>query len=243
MLDKIIDYFNLEEKEAKVYLAALELGNSKVSEIAKKAGLNRITAYEILKRLRQKGLAVSLTRNNVLTFRVIDPEKVIKKMESKLSLSRELLPALVLLKNNSGKKPKIEYFDGREGLRALCNDSLNCQEKIIYDLAEPTNLLKTIGEDFFNSFVRQRVKKGIKVKLLLPKNKENKKYLGVVKRDLRELRFIDDDLYPNEFYIYDNKVAILSFSGKMGVLIEDEEIAKSMKSIWRFLWNHSDKNF
>lgn len=228
-----------------MYLASFELGNTKVSEIAQKAGINRITAYEILKRFRKKGLAVSLTRNNVLTFRVIDPDKLIEKNEKRLSLARNFLPALLLLKNNSRHRPKIEYFDGRDGLRALCDDSLNCQEKIIYDFAEPANTIKTVGVDFFNSYVKQRVAKKIKVKLLVPKTDENKKYLKIAKRDLREIRFIDNDLYPitNEFYIYDNKVAIISFSGSMGVIIEDREIAKSMKSIWRFFWNNCDKRF
>ena len=41
MLEKILKNIGLNEKEAKIYLALLELGKSKVPEIAKKAELKR----------------------------------------------------------------------------------------------------------------------------------------------------------------------------------------------------------
>ena len=50
----------LAEKEAKVFLASLELGSSAVQEIAKKAEINRATTYVIIEKLMKKGLMSSV---------------------------------------------------------------------------------------------------------------------------------------------------------------------------------------
>ncbi len=241
MLNKIIENFNLEEKEAKVYLAALELGKSRVSEIAKKAGLNRITTYEILKRLKQEGLANNAIYKNIITFHIISPEKFIEKMESRLSLSKTLLPRLMLLGSSEKNRPKIEYYDGIEGIKSIYEDTLFCKEKTIYNIAHPENLLNSIGEDFFSNYVKKRVKKKIVVKVLLTDIKGGEKYIKESTEVLRETKIFNYEKYPipNEIMIYDNKISLLSFRSKLGVIIEDQELAMSMKTIWNFLWDNT----
>ena len=44
------------EKEATVYVALLELGRGTVTEIARRAGINRTTGYDILDSLAGKGV-------------------------------------------------------------------------------------------------------------------------------------------------------------------------------------------
>ena len=46
----------LSETEAKIYLAALELGQTSVSRIARKSGIKRTTIYLSLENLMEKGL-------------------------------------------------------------------------------------------------------------------------------------------------------------------------------------------
>ena len=51
-----IEYFEkltslgLQDNEARVYLALLELGRGNVTEVSKAAGLNRTSGYDILER-------------------------------------------------------------------------------------------------------------------------------------------------------------------------------------------------
>ena len=57
-----IEYFEkltslgLQDNEARVYLALLELGRGNVTEVSKAAGLNRTSGYDILERLGTLGL-------------------------------------------------------------------------------------------------------------------------------------------------------------------------------------------
>lgn len=244
MINKLIENFNLNEKEAKVYLANLELGRSKVSAIAKQAGLNRITTYEIIKRLARRGLAQSLTYSGVQTFKPTEPEQLVTKLERQTQLARAALPELNLLANINNAKPKIQYYEGVEGIRFIYEDALKCKGKILYDVADPKNLLSVIGEEYFKNYVKQRVRRKVKVDIMLPDLPENRVHEIEGKKVLRRVRYIDPKLYPipNEFYIYDDKVAIFSFTAKFGLIIEDKDIAQSFKSIWQMVWKQRGEN-
>lgn len=238
MIEKIIENFNLNEKEAKVYLACLELGKSKVSEIAKKAQLNRITAYEILKRLSQKGIANSITYKDITYFQVINPEKLVEKIQRQAELAREALPELMLISKTGKGKPKVDYYEGVEGLRTVYEDSLSSQEKIIYNIANVENLIKGVGKEFLDNYIKKRTRKKIKVKVLIPDTSYNRQYAQERKGQLREVKFFKNKeiIIPNEIMIYDDKISLLSFSSKIGVIIQDKEIAQSIRSMWHVFW-------
>ncbi len=242
MLQELVKNFDLNEKEAKVYLAALELGRSRVSLIAKKSQLNRITAYEVLKRLSQKGIAKSALYSDVQTFTVVPPETLIEKQKDRLAVAKKLLPELSLLAGSNAYKPSISYYEGAEGIRSIYEDTLRCKKKIILNIAHPQNLLKTIGEDYFAQYLKKRIRKHIQVKVLLPDIRENKKYKKEVTIAMREVKYFDVNKYPlpNEILIYDNKIALLSFSSLVGVVVEDKDIAKSVKSLWKIAWNTAE---
>lgn len=238
MLKELVENFYFTENEAKVYLAALQLGRSRVSGIAKKAELNRITAYEILKRLVQMGVAHSAMYSGVQTFTVIAPDMLVEKMESRLKVAQQILPQLGLFDHSNSVKPKIGFFEGIEGIRTLYEDTLTSKDRIIYNIANPENLMQTIGKNFFDQYVKKRFRRKIIVKVLLPDSAKVKKYEKETKSSLREIKYFDAKKFdvPNEILIYDNKVALLSFSSLMGVLVEDKDITKSVLAFWQMAW-------
>jgi len=240
MIKEIVENFDLSEKEALVYLANLKKGKSKVSDIAKESGLNRITTYEILKRLSQKGLANGITYNKLTYFKVIDPESFLIKKERQISLAKKFIPQLKILKDSKTKKPKIDFFTGIEGIKSIYEDTLKSKNKVIYNVTNVTNLTDILDHDFLNDYFKKRTKRKIKVRVLISEEGANKELLEDSKKLLREYKIFDSKKHkiPNELMIYDDKVAILSFSGQIGILIEDEEIAKSMYSIWEIMWEN-----
>jgi len=241
MLQELVNNFYFTENEAKVYLAALQLGRSRVSSIAKKAELNRITAYEILRRLVQMGIAHSVLYSNVQSFTVITPDILVSKMESRLKVAQQILPQLALFNHTNIAKPKVAFFEGIEGIRTLYEDTLSSKDKIICNIANPENLLKTVGVDFFDQYVKKRLRRKIQVRVLLPDSTRNKKYKKETKSVMREVKYFDGEIFdmPNEILIYDNKISLLSFSSLVGVLVEDEDIYKSMLALWKMAWGSS----
>ena len=119
----------LAEKEAKVFLASLELGSSAVQEIAKKAEINRATTYVIIEKLMKKGLMSSVEKGKKTFFQTEDPKRLLKLLEEQEeSLKRKeeefkkYLPELETLFNIAEEKPKVRFFEGKEGLIAIRED-------------------------------------------------------------------------------------------------------------------------
>ncbi|NCA94062.1 MAG: transcriptional regulator TrmB, partial [Sphingobacteriia bacterium] len=117
--------FDLIGKKADVYLAVLELGSGTVIEIARKSEIKRTTVYDILLDLEKSGLIYQTTKVNKRLFVAEDPEKLKKKLEEKERVLGEMLPQLRSLYNIKGIKPKIKFYEGKEGLRQVYSDTLN----------------------------------------------------------------------------------------------------------------------
>ena len=56
---QILGQSGFKDKKAKVYLACLELGQANAHEIAKKAQVERTSAYALLDSLQDEGLIIS----------------------------------------------------------------------------------------------------------------------------------------------------------------------------------------
>jgi sugar-specific transcriptional regulator TrmB len=107
----------LSEKEAKVYLALLQLGPSTPYSIAKKAELKRPTAYVIAEELVEKGLIVHVPGEERKRYIARTPDTFIEERETRLKEAKAILPELRSFQKGTAEKPSILYFEGVEGLR------------------------------------------------------------------------------------------------------------------------------
>lgn len=83
----------LSEKEAKLYLLLLQLGNSPVSPLAKRAELKRVTVYSVLEVLVERGLVSFENRPEGRRYSAYDPEclfYLLEKEKAKLRFKMEL---------------------------------------------------------------------------------------------------------------------------------------------------------
>ena len=84
MIENDLQKIGLTEKEAKVYLAALELGQSTVQQISQKAKVNRATTYVILESLMDKSVIKTLEQGKKRFFVAEGPyalKNVIRKQQ------------------------------------------------------------------------------------------------------------------------------------------------------------------
>ena len=110
MID-ILQHYGFSEKEAKVYLAGLELGSAPGSTIARTAGEKRVTVYSIIKELIKKGYMTELKRNGMNYFSVISPDILASQLEAKYTAFKQKLPELMVLAEKFGNKPKVQFFE------------------------------------------------------------------------------------------------------------------------------------
>jgi len=230
--------FGLNEKEAEVYTAAMELGEATGFQIYKKTKIKKPTVYYVLDELQKRGL-VSLTKKGKKKFYVAEsPVKIKEDLENKLKTFKDLLPQLLSAYNTGAVKPKLRYYEGKDGLKEVYDDTLKYQGEILSFASE--NIVAVLGEDFTKDYVKKRVKKNILIKAIVP-NLENLRadYLAHDPEQLRQSKLIDPKKYnfPIEINVYANKVALLSFRDELAIIIESDEINKMMGMLFNFFWS------
>jgi sugar-specific transcriptional regulator TrmB len=229
-------------KEVGVYLALLELGKGTVSQIARKAGINRTTGYDILDSLVTKGV-VSISGKEPKQEYIAEPPESIKKyiqkeIESKkfaLEEVESIVPELTTL-HNMTSRPKVFFYEGKEGLQKVYEDTLSSHEEILaYASVED---IKPTLPHYFPEYYKRRAKKGIPIRAIFPESADARERASLDKEEIRQTLIVPKDKFAfhPEINIYDNKVMIASWREKLGIIIESGEIADAMKKIYELAW-------
>jgi sugar-specific transcriptional regulator TrmB len=262
MLINILQKIGLNEKEASVYLALLELGSQPASVIAKKAKINRSTTYLVLESLMKRGFVNHYVRADVKYFTAADPQIIIQSLENKekkLKENREelldLLPEFYSLSNPLSVKPKVRFYDGEEGVKRVMQDTLTSTETLLsWDAMDSWFESTKALQNYILEYARLRAEKHkIPAKVLFVDSPRTRKYITKdypalkEKMDpLMEFKWIPKDVPPfnNEINIYNDKVAIVSLAKNelFGVIIESHEIAKVHKAMFQLAWKAAKKN-
>ena len=82
MISDFLRSIGFTDKEAKLYMALQRYGTQATGQLAKKAGMNRGTAYLSLHSLLEKGLISKIIRNRVQYFSPRDPEHLLSHILS-----------------------------------------------------------------------------------------------------------------------------------------------------------------
>lgn len=237
----ILLHLGLSEKESTVYLAALELGMAPVSIIARKAKLKRPTTYLILKDLAKKGMAECFLKNGIRYYSVQSPVALYQRFQSHMEEFKRALPEMMAVENQLTLKPKITFYEGKEEVRRLYLDVLNSKGEILnYFL--PDEAYKFFGQEWVDTeHIAERVKRGIRIRAIMPDSPWTRRYVARSDKELREVRIISDPklTFKNETYIYDHKISIFSFEGDFALLIESPDVAEAQRTLFELAWGNT----
>lgn len=238
-LIKVLTDLGLSEKESRVYLATTEVGTGVVSQIAQKARINRVTAYDILEKLKAKGLVSYFSKKKIKYFSALKPETVLEEFEKRTNTLRTSLPKFKRLMGETAH-PRVRYFEGLEGIKAIYTDTLSSKTEIL-NFSNSEEIRKQ-WPTYDKDYVEQRAKKGIYLRGICQKDKAGEIVHSEDKKYYRKMRLIPSDQFDftNEINIYDDKVAIISFKDELiGMIIECNEIANSQRTIFNMCWEFS----
>jgi HTH-type transcriptional regulator, sugar sensing transcriptional regulator len=238
-IKQVLARFGLVGKKADVYLSTLELGSGTVIEIARKSEIKRTTVYDVLLDLEKAGLIYQTTKGTKRLFVAEDPEKLKDQLREKERMLSEILPQLHSFYNIKGIKPKIKFYEGKEGLRQVYADTLKYKGEILAFASD--DVVKTLGLGWANDYLEKRIKKEIRVRIIIPKTDLiEKEFNPKDQKQLRSSKLVDPKKYPFsiEINIYGHqKVALMSSKEETGIIIEGAEIHKTMKLIFELLWD------
>lgn len=240
MLEKSLVNLGMEEKEAKIYLALLELQESTITDISRKSGVKRTTVYHIIEALLARGFVARVARKKEQLYFAQDPQRIITELEERQKKARALMPELLSVMNTLDTKPKIKYFEGIIGVKEVFEDTLRHPESEILSWWPYPYL--NLGEEYFwENYNPRRVENRIWIRSLVPDTEENREMsLKLKEKWITRTKFVRDDAFSSfdiEIKIYGKKkVGIISYQEDLGIIIESKKIFEGVRAIFEALW-------
>lgn len=234
-------------KEIQYFIAAYKTGTAPLAEQAKRAKLQRSTAYLIAQQLVDKGLLEHDHRNYNQHYTAASPERLIRMVEAKkrrLGRSsihlQENLHSLQSLYGSHDTIPQVTTYKGKGGLVSIWNDILSTDSGIRLW----TN--QTVERQLFETrqhgqFIRERTRKNIPIRVLAVDNPDGRLLIADDTKRNRQTRILDNSVqFSAETYLYDNKAAIIDYTTDIvGVIIENQQIHDSQAAMFELAWKAS----
>lgn len=239
MLAKNLTKLGLEEKEARLYLGLLELGESNIARISQKTGIKRTTCYDIISSLKNKGMIAQTVKKAKIRYFAEDPRKLDQQISEKRSLLKNILPELLSITNLIEKKPRIRFFEGIEGIKEAYRDTLNYPEQETLAWASQEAAKHFEVSWLWNAYLPERVANKIWQRTIASDDPEIRKFKAQDQKHLRKTKLLPPSETPFEVEINlygKQNIAIMSFEEKIALIIESKKIYNTLKSIFELNW-------
>jgi len=237
-------HLDLDERQVKIYLTLLQLGPTSIRDIAAESGVNRGSTYETLKQLATRGVVSYFPKGKRRVFQAEDPDRLLKLAESKQQalkqavdqLRSEIIPALKQTQTRFSPG-NVRFYEGDDGVELVLRDVLDSAGKDP-DRGYAVISTKALREHLyrpFPNFTRQRIKRGINVRVLAVGE-------GGDDAELAERKWLPGGEASDASYIaiYPPKVAMITLTAQnypVVVIIDSSAIAYTQQLLFDTLWN------
>lgn len=243
----LLEKSGLTHKEAKVYLSVIELGESPVSQIALRAGMQRTSCYDILGKLHRLSLVAVSAKKNIRYYSPSSPDRLKALVAQRVHAVEEALPFLHEHFRQVGARPKIQFFTGVEGVKSVFESTLESKERNVYFWISFRAFVEILGERYAARYIARRVKRRIVNYAVAPLShlKSLRDPFGSSSEKLlREVRYLPDGMFGLlSIGIYDDYVA--AFSPKkenFGFIVQSQEYSRQMKRWFAVLWGKAQQD-
>ena len=236
--ENLLKTLGLNQMQAQVYVAALELGEATMQALARKSAVNRSTIYTFIDELKERGYILETRKNKRRVYSAIHPERLVEMQKARVHELQSAVPELLAIYNKSGSKPRVTFYEGPQGVEDVYSDMLREKKEIVaYEDLE--HLQGELPSRVFEWFPKERAHRDILIKTIsrdVPFAREfSKRNRGL----LRETKFITAPKFKTDINIYGDKVALIDLQGEtqFAVIIENHNLAETMRTVWRQLWD------
>ena len=242
MHEELLMKAGLGQREVKVYATLLSDGEMMASAIAKKTGLIRTNAYDVLNSLIKKGIISYVIRNGRKYFKAALPEKLIDYIENQKKELQEIEDEIsCILKelkpvNLDSERPSIEIYEGREGMKTILamsvRESLKTKKEIL-GISVQQQKCRELSGAYHIRWYKDR-----------EKYKINSRYLMSSEEKLISVKFTKfktlpkEAKNPNEVFIFGDYTTQFFFIGGLftAIVIKNTEITNRYRDYFDFLW-------
>jgi sugar-specific transcriptional regulator TrmB len=237
-----LEEIGLSEKEARVYLAALELGPATAQQIAVKAIINRPTTYIMIESLIKRGLMSCFVEGKKKKFSAAMPYKLaymIKNQKRELEKKEKKFNSLIKKMQPFFTREnaiKIEVFSGIESFSACQDFILRSEPDEVLELTSIRKAKRLMPDKELKGDIRKQICRRHHVNSLcaVSNEKTNKRIPRLFKRVT-----INDVENPigSEIIIYRDTIFFNTYNKQLQtIMITDSDIALTIKTLYKALW-------
>ncbi|MFH1064486.1 MAG: helix-turn-helix domain-containing protein [Candidatus Woesearchaeota archaeon] len=229
-----LEELGLRKQEIGVYLALIKHDSLSALQISKETGIDRTTAYDILRKIMDKGIVSTVNKGKTKHFMALTPDDLLFHYKRKYSSLETMMPQLKNIAGTSTEPIKCELFQGKEGL-----------VNVIKDLVTSRQNYKAIGireeyEEIIGYFHKQFL-----IKIDMTKVKET----AIVERNAvfkkaknGKYKYVDTKLQPITTVMYGDVVVFFIWEGPhTAIRVKNKTFAKSQEEQFDLLWKTAKK--
>lgn len=233
MKQEQLEQAGLSPNEAKCYVALLKLGSASANELSRKSGVHRVSVYDALRGLREKGLISQIMKANKLLFEAGSPEKIteiINEKEEQLEQAKKIVPELLLDFTLAKEKQEIHSFKGLAGIKTVLQEMLKSSTEIL-DFGAEYKIKEFLPYDY-PKWDKERVKNKIKMRIVANIR------IKPIRIPLTTIKYIPSGFNSSvSTYIFNGKVAMIMWvENPLAMLIEHKAVYESYKNYFEYLW-------
>lgn len=238
----ILEDLGLTHAEIKVYVALLELGVTTAGPIIERTGLQNSVVHMTLHKLVEKGFLSFVKKGKVRHYQATDPKNIINFIEEKKKKFELLLPEL-LIRQKKVEKQEAEVYEGFKGFKVMQYEAIKDAKPgdeylfFTFNTKNPRDFAHVYN--FYNEFEKERKKRGIVVRGIIPNNKE---ILEMLKdRDQKGLLVVDFPT-PENVSVMNDQVLFTPWEDKqVSFLIHSRQLAEGFRRYFYSIWNKYKK--
>lgn len=242
-LQRIIERLGYTENEAKVYLAALNLGESTISEIAERADLPRTSAQVIVSSLQRKGLLNYYSTQKRKYWLAENPDKFMLDLKENEATLQSILPELKTRRHEHVRRPVLRSYNGPERIRLIFQDVISTKHPVLF-LTSFAVLEEFLGPDIVEEFIDELMDSSMRVKVLTTNSDYAQNLKRQEKTGRKMIKIIrSPTIFKSSYIIYGDRVAILTLNKResIGALFEDIGVVDTMTLFFDTFWENSSQ--
>lgn len=238
--------------EIKVYFALLELGETTIGPLSKKAQVTPAKIYDIIEKLIKKGLVTTIIKSGTKYFQSADPKQIIRllnekknKIDEQKKEFKNLLPQIEIKKKLAEDIQTAQIYQTFEGIRTLYNEILETlketkEDFVSFTLGGEEYQNKESGY-FFQEYDTKR--RAAKIKIRLLGHESQRKFLKSITQEDKniQVKYLQYKM-PTGVIIFGDRVATLIWKNiPTAFVIRSKQTAQSYKQFFEDMWNVAKK--
>lgn len=230
-----------DEKQARVYLAVLQLGKAAVSDIAELAKLKRPITYVILEELQAENYIAEVPGSKTKRYTATDPNLIASELDRTAKDFKEMLPYIRSMQRKVGK-PFVTYYSGVEGA-AKAFQQIRRPKEVRYAVSinKAAKRVPHEIERWKKTYLDGKARPG--GKHLLTDTVEDRSYGTAISQADQIVRYLDKDKELDmDLALADNTVYLTAFDDDIHVtVIESDALYRSLCALYDLAWSEAKK--